>query len=238
MYTRLLPRANLFRLSLWAWRRSEALSYPQRFSQIPNPICSAHSPESYSTYALGKASAVSLYFSQWRLPGPERAEGLTTLSGVGKKCSCTEKFQGEGEKKMYVVISICAQDLIAYIEHLPWNPNHLHSNSSVADLLWGGNEGQENTLRTETRVRRSVIQWSGWFSPVLVNHCYQCNIECMWVYSPPWVSALCASKQVSHWTSMNKRRDDVVIIRLKGVTFIIVLVGGVPWDFFLFFFFF
>lgn len=136
MYTHLLPGANLFRLSLWACGHSETLSYPQRFPQIPNPICSTRSPESYSTYALDKASVVSLYFSQWWLPGPERAEGLTTLSSVEKNVHVLKIFREREKKKMYFVISICAQGLLAYIKYLPWNPNHLHSNSYIFKSLF------------------------------------------------------------------------------------------------------
>lgn len=45
-------------LSLWACGCSQTLSYPQRFPQIPDSICSTCSPESYSTYALGRTYAV------------------------------------------------------------------------------------------------------------------------------------------------------------------------------------
>lgn len=48
----------------------------------------------------------------------------------------TDWENSERKKKMYFFISICAQGLFAYIKHLPWNPNHLHSNSHIFKFLF------------------------------------------------------------------------------------------------------
>lgn len=55
---------------------------------------------------------------------------------VWKKMFMYWKFSERGKKKMYFVISICAQGLFAYIKYLPWNPNHLHSNSYIFKSLF------------------------------------------------------------------------------------------------------
>lgn len=51
-------------------------------------------------------------------------------------------------------------------------------------------------------------------------------------YIPSRIWALCTSKQVLHWANSSTFKGYNVMNRIKSDVFILLLVGGVPWDVF------